>query len=237
MCMGCDYPWPMTHPGAWPLAGWTGRRARSGHNRGSMDSTAPHEIAATAARLVVEEGLEWGPAKRRAVKQLGLPARTALPDNDLLEDAVREYLQLFCADTQPRELAALRRLAAVWMERLAEFRPHLAGAVWRGTATRLSDIYLQLFCDDPKSAEITLIDKGVDYDVRTVTGFNGEPVDALSVSARCDELGETIGVHLMIHDHDDLRGALRPDARGRPPRGDLDDLRALIAAEDDHGRA
>ena len=37
------------------------------------------------------------------------------------------------------------------------------GAVWHGTATRLSDIYLQLFCDDPKSAEIALIEHRVDY--------------------------------------------------------------------------
>ncbi len=195
-----------------------------------MDSAA-HEIAATAARLVVEEGLEWGPAKRRAVKALGLGPRTPLPGNDLLEDAVREYIQIFCADTQPGELAALRRVAAVWMERLAEFRPHLCGAVWHGTATRLSDVYLQLFCDDPKSAEIILIEKGVDYQARTVSGFQGDPVDALSVSVRCDELGEMIGVHLMIHDHDDLRGALRPDARGRTPRGDLAGLRQLMAAE------
>ncbi len=42
-----------------------------------MMSTATQEIAATAARMVVEEGLEYGPAKRRAVKQLGLPQRTA----------------------------------------------------------------------------------------------------------------------------------------------------------------
>ena len=194
--------------------------------------SAKQEIAAAAARLVVEEGLEYGPAKRRAVRDLGLGPRAALPDNDQLEDAVREYLQLFCADTQPGELAALRRLAATWMERLAEFRPHLAGAVWHGTATRLSDIYLQLFCDDPKSAEIALIDRGVDYEARSVTGFNGEPVDALSLSSRCAELGEYIGVHLMIHDHDDLRGALRRDARGRQPRGDLADLRELMAADE-----
>lgn len=194
-----------------------------------MDS-AKHEIAATAARLVVEEGLEYGPAKRRAAKQLGLGPRAALPDNDVLEDEVRDYLSLFCADTQPGELAALRRLAAVWMERLADFRPHLCGAVWHGTATRLSDVYLQLFCDDPKSAEIALIDQAVDYEARTVPGFNGESVDALSFSSRCAELGEMIGVHLMIHDHDHLRGALRRDARGRQPRGDLDDLRALMAA-------
>jgi hypothetical protein len=56
-----------------------------------MDSLQA-EIAATAARMVVEEGLEYGPAKRRAVKQMGLPARTALPDNDLVEDAVRDYI-------------------------------------------------------------------------------------------------------------------------------------------------
>jgi hypothetical protein len=186
------------------------------------------EIAQTAARLVVEEGLEYGPAKRRAVKQLGLPPRSALPDNDAIEDAVREYIAIFCGDTQPRELAALRKLALAWMERLAEFRPYLGGAVWHGTATRLSDIYLQLFCDDPKSAEIALIDKQVDYEARTVTGFNGEPVEALSFSSVSRELQEAIGVHLLIYDHDDVRGALRPDSRGRSPRGDAAAVRALL---------
>ncbi|HZY18928.1 MAG TPA: hypothetical protein VFE82_10630 [Ramlibacter sp.] len=192
-----------------------------------MDNTRS-EIAATAARMVVEEGLEYGPAKRRAVKQLGLPSRTALPENDAIEEAVREYIDLFCGDTQPAELAALRRLALTWMERLAEFRPHLAGAVWHGTATRLSDVYLQLFCDDPKSAEIALIDHGVDYEARTVTGFQGQPVEALSLSVASRELSESIGLHLLIHDHDDLRGALKPDARGRTPRGDLRAVRALV---------
>jgi hypothetical protein len=198
-------------------------------NHGLMDSLKS-EIAATAARLVVEEGLEYGPAKRRAAKQLGLPQRAPLPDNDALEDSVREYIELFCADTQPAELAALRSLALTWMERLAAFRPHLAGAVWHGTATRLSDIYIQLFCDDPKSAEIALIEHSVDYEARSVTGFQGDAVDALSLSSLSPELGETIGVHLLIHDHDDLRGALKPDSRGRTPRGDLAAVRALVKA-------
>ena len=186
------------------------------------------EIAATAARMVVEEGLEYGPAKRRAVRQLGLTVRTALPDNDLLEDSVREYIDLFCADTQPAELEALRRLALTWMERLMQFRPYLAGAVWHGTATRLSDIYLQLFCDDPKSAEMALIEHNVSYEARLVTGFNGDAVDALSLSSMSQELGEPIGVHLMVYDHDDVRGALRPDARGRAPRGNIAAVRALL---------
>ena len=194
----------------------------------NMRDDTRHEIAATAARMVVEEGLEYGPAKRRAVKQLGLNARAALPDNDQVEDAVREYIDLFCADTQPAELAALRRLALTWMERVAQFRPHLAGAVWHGTATRLSDIYIQLFCDDPKSAEIALIDHQVAYEPRTVTGFQGEPVEALSLSSVSRELGEAIGIHLLVYDHDDLRGALKPDSKGRTPRGDLHAVRALI---------
>lgn len=195
-----------------------------------MDSLKS-EIAAAAARMVVEEGLEFGPAKRRAVKQLGLPARTALPANDEVEDAVAEYIALFCADTQPAELRALRRLALLWMTRMADFRPHLGGAVWHGTATRLSDIYIQLFCDDSKSAEISLIDHQVNYVPRTVTGFNGESVEALSVHAFCPELTEEVGVHLLIYDRDDVRGALKPDAKGRTPRGDLVAVQRLLQDE------
>lgn len=190
------------------------------------------EIAATAARLVVEEGLEYGPAKHRALKVLGLPKRSALPDNELLEDEVREYLALFCADTQPAELAALRQLAALWMERLAEFRPHLGGAVWRGTATRLSNIHLQLFCDDSKAAEIALLNAGVDYDVGQANGPRGQPADMLVLAAPCRELGESVTIALTILDHDDLRGALKPDARGRSERGDLAALRKLLMQQE-----
>lgn len=196
-----------------------------------MPASVQSEIAASAAAMVVEEGLEYGPAKRRAVKQLGLPARTALPGNDEVEDAVREYVSIFCADTQPAELAALRDLALVWMDRMAEFRPHLGGSVWHGTATRLSDIYIQLFCDDPKSAELALVEHNVDYEPRTVTGFTGETVDALSVRSLCKPLQETVGVHLLIYDHDDLRGALKPDAKGRTPRGNAAALKALLVVQ------
>ncbi|MET4579207.1 hypothetical protein [Ottowia thiooxydans] len=191
------------------------------------------EIAAAAARLVVEDGLDYGAAKRRAVKLLGAPARAPLPDNDTLEAEVRAYLELFCGETQPAELAALRRLALVWMDRLAEFRPYLAGAVWNGTATRLSDIHLQLFCDDPKSAEISLIDHGIAYEPRTVRGFNGQSVEALSFSSLCPELGETIGIHLMIYDHDDLRGALLPrGSASRAPRGNIGAVNKLLQETD-----
>ncbi len=195
-----------------------------------IDNQITAEIAATAARLVVEEGLEYGPAKQQALKALGLQrsGRNRLPDNNELEDEVRDYLALFCADTQPAELSALRQLAATGMARLEEFRPHLCGAVWRGTATRLSNIHLQLYCDDSKSAEIALINQGVEYEVGATAGPRHRQIDVLSLAARCPTLSELVTVHLSILDFDDLRGALKPDARGNSERGDLAALRRLL---------
>lgn len=189
------------------------------------------EIAATAARLVVEEGLPFGQAKHRALKALGLPGRTALPGNEEVEAQVREYIDLFCADTQPGELQALRVHALLWMRRLQAFRPHLTGAVWLGWATRLSDIDLALFCDDPKSAEIALINQNQRYEVQTVQGLHGQDIDVLSLHSFCPGLDEDIGVHLRIYDLDDLRGALQPDAQGRVPRGDILALARLLGAD------
>jgi hypothetical protein len=61
-----------------------------------------------------------------------------------------------------------------------------------------------------------------------VTGFNGEPVDALSVHALCRPLGEHVGLHLLIYDFDDLRGALKLDSRGRTARGNATALRKML---------
>ena len=47
-------------------------------------------LTATAARLVVEEGLDYGAAKQRAIRQLKLSPRTPLPDN-LLESELFGY--------------------------------------------------------------------------------------------------------------------------------------------------
>ena len=208
-------------------------RRSIGSLESGMSRSITEEIAAGAARLVVEEGMEYGPAKRRAARALGRQAGRAseLPGNDAVEDEVREYLAIFCADSQPGELAALRAVAMVWMERLAAFRPHLTGAVWRGTATRLNNVHLELFCDDSKAAELALIEARVDYEVGSRIRPRGEPVDVLSVAHTSLELGERVTVHLSVLDHDDLRGALKPDAGGRSQRGDLAALRKRLGAE------
>ena len=194
-----------------------------------MKGHASAEIAAAAARLIVEEGLEYGPAKRRAARDIGSRNGVDLPGNDEVEDEVRDYLALFEAETQPAELAELRRIAAAWMERLPAFRPHLAGAVWRGTATRLSSIHLELYCDDSKAAELALIDQRIEYDVSSTDAPRGRTLDVLNVFTPSVALGGTAHVAMTVLDYDDLRGALRRDARGRTERGDLAALRGLIS--------
>jgi len=190
--------------------------------------SAALEIAAVAAGLVVDEGMEYAAAKRKAARDFG--GRPELPSNEQVEDAVREHIEIFCADTQPAELRTLREVALAWMQRLAEFRPHLSGAVWRGTATRLSAVMLDLYCDDPKAAEIMLINAGVDYDSQSQDRPGAEPLHVLTVSTKSRELNDIVTVHLLLHDLDDQRGALKPDARGRSWRGDSAALQRLLEA-------
>ncbi len=195
------------------------------------------ELAAVAARLVVEEGLEYAGAKRKAARALG--SRAELPGSEAVESEVRAYLALYCAHTQPAELRALRQLALRWMVRLAAFRPHLGGAAWRGTATRLSALHLDLYCDDPKAMELALINLGIAYDSASLPhahrDHRGEPVNLLTIADRCAELGETVALHLAVRDLDDLRGALKPDPQGRSWRGEASALRRLLDEESSHG--
>lgn len=196
-----------------------------------MAATLTEELASAAARLVVEEGMEYGPAKRKAARVLGRHSTRAaeLPSNDAVEEEVRAYLNLYCADTQPVELSALRRFALHWMKRLSEFRPHLTGAVWRGTATRLSAVHLDLYCDDSKAAEIGLINQGVDYDVESrPRAGGGEPLEVLVLAAPCRDLQESVTLFLHVRDLDELRGALKPDGGGRTLRGDAVALERLL---------
>ena len=73
-----------------------------------------------------------------------------------------------------------------------------------------------------------MIEHNADYEPRTVKGFTGGDVEALSLSSLCKPLSVHVGVHYMVYDHDDLRGALKADARGRMPRGNIPAVQKLI---------
>jgi hypothetical protein len=192
------------------------------------DDRLQQELAQTAARLIVEDGLDYASARRKAMQEHG--SREA-PSNEAIEDEVRAHIEIFHAETQPVELRVLREAALRWMLRLAAFRPHLSGAVWRGTATRQSIIRLDLYCDDTKAPELALIDRGVDYETVSEPLARGEHSLTLVVGERSAELDDWLTIHLNILDRDDLRGALKPDARGRTWRGDATALQRLLEDE------
>jgi hypothetical protein len=208
------------------------------------------EIAITAARMIAEDGADYATAKRKAARQvLGTESRAPgewLPDNEQVETEVREYQALFQAESQPRVLALLRRIALLLMDGLALHNPYLAGAVFNGTASEHSDIHLQVFCDSPKDVAIFLLNAGVDFDTTESAHFAGrDEVETLSFLWRGQwpagpgsrelarelrsETGTPVGVHIALYDMNDVRGARRADAAGKTQRGDAAAVRALLS--------
>ena len=121
-------------------------------------------IAQAAARLIAEHGLsDWAAAKRKACRELGLSDREALPGNEEIEQALRDYNSLFQPQAQAASLRAQRMVAVEWMERLSPWRPLLVGGVAAGWATAHSDVRLELEAEDPKAVELGLINAGIEY--------------------------------------------------------------------------
>ncbi len=189
------------------------------------------EIAAAAARLIAEDGLDYNTAKRKAAKQIlgnNKVRGDILPDNAQLEEEVRLYNAIFFGDTQPARLLQLRKLALTLMQDLAEYKPYLTGAVLNGTAGEHSDIRLHLFVDSPKDVEIFLLNKGVPFEVTETPHAvsRKDPIETLSFMWRRE------GVHLTLFPADDLRHA-RGGRDGRPvERADAQALAALISESD-----
>ena len=179
------------------------------------------EIAAAAARVIAEDGADYGSARREA-------AREIMPDNEQIEEEVRVYNELFFADTQPARLLHLRQVALQVMQDLRAFNPYITGAVWNGTAGEHSDIHLQLFSPSAKDVEIFLLNKNVNFEVGETAHFRtGQPVETLSFLLPQRGADPELA-HLALYEEDDLRGSLRAAPGKRAERGDANALAALI---------
>lgn len=183
------------------------------------------EIAAAAARLIAEEGADYHSAKRKAAQQIlgnHKPKGNYLPDNNEIEDQVREYNELFFADTQPARLQHLRQTALAFMQEIAHFHPYIAGAVCNGTAGEHSDIHLQLFVDSTKDVEIDLLNRHIDFDLsENNRGNKAAPLETLSFIWRNE------GFHLDLYDSS---GQRQLSNQARSQRLDANGLRALLAS-------
>lgn len=188
------------------------------------------DIAARAAALIVEDGMPYGAAKRQAAQELGYSTRVNLPDQAMQLAAVREHIAVFCPQEQARTLHVLRELALLWMDRLAAFRPLVMGAVWNGTATEHSDLYLELYCDDPKEAPILLLNQQVRFEQGSGTNAKGQEVPVLVVPVHSPELNLKVMLHLTLLDWDDMRQLPKNTTTGESLRGNAAALRARMQA-------
>jgi hypothetical protein len=135
------------------------------HDRPRSSASARASIAAAAARLMAEGGItDYHHAKRKAVRQLGLPEHTPYPDNAEIDVELRAYRSLY-QDEGHAELLREQRLAALEvLELLAAFRPYLTGSVLEGTAGEHSTIDILLFADSAKEVEIFLLNRDIVFE-------------------------------------------------------------------------
>lgn len=143
-------------------------------------NTMRKAIASLAARLMAEDGIDdYGFAKRKAARQLGMPDSEALPNNAEIEAELRIYQSLYQGEEQPQRLRELRQIALHMMDLLAEFKPYLTGPVLDGTAGRYARIDLELFPDSAKDVEIFLLNRGLDVEQREPGRHAPETVEAV----------------------------------------------------------
>ncbi len=182
------------------------------------------EIAATAARLIADGGMDYGAAKTKAAREVcgGRAPRAGMPGNDEIDEALREHLDLFDAG-HPERVRRMRRAALELMDRLAAFHPLVTGGVWKGLIAEHAPIHLQLFHDDGKEVHYWLLDHRQDFDLGTVPHYRGRgEVEAIGLQWG----GEP--VMLSLYPEIDLRGALQRAAGQPAERGDRNALLARM---------
>ncbi len=173
------------------------RHCSDGHNRKMNDWHA--EIAQLAAMLIVEDGLDFESAKRKAFsratgrKQMRGP-HEELPSNAAIEEAIREHINLFHSETQPQRLRALRQAALELMQALPKFDLWLTGAAAKGIATDHSVLSLVCVHDNSKDLGIALINLGLSVQADELDGRFGSRRDEV---LRVDWRGEPTVIRVV----------------------------------------
>jgi hypothetical protein len=184
-------------------------------------------IAVQAARLMAQDGIEdYGLAKRKAAKQLGMPDMRRLPNNAEIDSALREYKDIYQLDDQRQRIKLLREQAVSSMLELSEFNPHLTGSVLSGIAGPYATIHLQLYTDSAKAVELFLLNRGLPYRTGQVRLYAGGELRLLPVFSIDDE---GIEIEMTVLETRDLRAPVRITAEGRNiERAKLPAVRALL---------
>ena len=199
-------------------------------SRSRRDVNLRRQIAYIAARMIAEDGIaDYATAKQKAARQAGLADMNLLPDNQEIEEALREYQGLYQKEEQPAHLRRLREVAVKVMREFDDFRPALVGSVLSGTAGQFSDVNLQLYTDDPKALSMFLLNKRYRFEEgskRVARGGRFDEVPQISLEF------EDVTVTMTVLDRGDERSASRVRADDEPARARLADVEALLGRAD-----
>ena len=200
-------------------------------NRSAHRTDMRMRIAAAAARIMAEEGIDdFARAKRKAARRLGAPDSEALPANDEIEAELREYLALYQSEAHPERVDALRRAALEAMGALERFSPYLTGAVLSGIAGPYAEIELQLFPESSKEVELFLLDHGIAYEASDERRYTGDRARAVAIIST---EWQGMPLRLSVFDPRDERAAIKTSQAGRvAARAGIAEVRMLVEAGD-----
>jgi hypothetical protein len=198
--------------------------------KGSRQNGTRARIAAAAARIMAEDGIDdLALAKRKAARRVGAGDTQALPANDEIEAELRAYRALYQPAEHPERIAELRRIALAAMRELHVFNPYLTGAVLTGLAGRYAEIELQLFPESTKEVEIFLLDRNLPYSTSEGRRYSGDRVRSVTVLSL---IWQGAPLRLSIFDPRDERLALKTTQAGKvTERAGIAEVGALIAAD------
>ncbi len=127
------------------------------------------EVAALAAKLIVEDGFSYYSAKNQATEQLFLNNKRKqknnnMPSNLEIESAIRTHIEIFHKNKFSARLKLLKKISYQMMTLLSDFKPLLIGQLAADIATNFSTIRLCCFSDSSKEINIILLENNISVD-------------------------------------------------------------------------
>ncbi len=124
-------------------------------------------VARRAADFIMEEGItDYLFAKKKAAKSLGLLTSDNLPSNQEIDNALKEYQNIFQEEVDSAIINKIKEEALNTMVLFEDFNPHLTGQLLEGLIPKFPKIQINLFTDNIKEVEYTLLNNNITFDVK-----------------------------------------------------------------------
>ena len=124
-------------------------------------------VASRAAEIIMEEGVtDYLFAKKKAAKSLGLLTSDNLPSNHEIDNALKEYQNIFQEQVASETIVNIKKEALNSMTLFKDFNPHLTGQLLEGLIPKFPKIQINLFTDNLKEVEYILLNKNIAFDIK-----------------------------------------------------------------------